>query len=74
MRETSVQSLGWEDSLEKGKATHSSILAWRIPWTVHGIPESDTTERLSLPLSYKNMTEFSIHMKETNLYKHEENI
>ena len=31
--ETPVQSLGWEDSLEKGKATHSSILAWRIPWT-----------------------------------------
>ena len=33
--ETWVQSLGWEDSLEKGKATHSSILAWRIPWTVY---------------------------------------
>ena len=32
--ETWVQSLGWEDPLEKGKATHSSILAWRIPWTV----------------------------------------
>ena len=32
MRETWVQSLGWEDSLEKGMATHSSILAWRIPW------------------------------------------
>ena len=31
MRETWVQSLGWEDSLEKGKVTHSSILAWRIP-------------------------------------------
>ena len=31
--ETWVQSLGWEDPLEKGKATHSSILAWRIPWT-----------------------------------------
>ena len=29
-----VQSLGWEDPLEKGKVTHSSILAWRIPWTV----------------------------------------
>ena len=29
-----VQSLGWEDPLEKGKATHSSILAWRRPWTV----------------------------------------
>ena len=34
MRETWVRSLGWEDSLEKGKATHSSIVAWRIPWTV----------------------------------------
>ena len=32
--ETWVQSLGWEDLLEKVKATHSSILAWRIPWTV----------------------------------------
>ena len=31
--ETWVQSLGWEDALEKGMATHSSILAWRIPWT-----------------------------------------
>ena len=34
MQETWVQSLGWKDPLEKGKATHSSILAWRIPWTV----------------------------------------
>ena len=34
MQKTSVQSLGWEDPLEKGNATHSSILAWRIPWTV----------------------------------------
>ena len=34
MRETWVQSLGWEESLEKGKATHSSILTWRIPWTI----------------------------------------
>ena len=32
MQETRVQSLGQEDILEKGKATHSSILAWRIPW------------------------------------------
>jgi len=31
--ETRVQSLGWEDPLEEGMATHSSILAWRIPWT-----------------------------------------
>ena len=34
MWETWVQSLGWKDPLEKGKATHSCILAWRIPWTV----------------------------------------
>ena len=33
MWEPWVRSLGWEDPLEKGKATHSSILAWRIPWT-----------------------------------------
>ena len=43
MQETWVQSLGWEDPLEKGKATHSSILAWRIPWTtVHGVANSQT--------------------------------
>ena len=33
MQETQVQSLGWEDPLEKGMATHSSVLAWRMPWT-----------------------------------------
>ena len=33
MRETGVRSLGWEDPLEKGMVTHSSILAWIIPWT-----------------------------------------
>ena len=34
MQETCVRSLGWEDPLEKGTATHASILSWRIPWTV----------------------------------------
>ena len=34
MRETRVQSLGWEDLLQKGKAAHSRMLAWRIPWTI----------------------------------------
>ena len=34
MRETGVPSLTWGDPLEKGKATHSSILAWRIPWII----------------------------------------
>ena len=36
MWETSVRSLGWEDPLEKGQATHSSILAWGIPWMSMG--------------------------------------
>ena len=52
MWETWVRSLGWEDPLEKGKATHSSILAWRSPWTeqpgglqsMWGCKKSDTTE------------------------------
>ena len=45
MPETWVQFLGWEDPLEKGTATHSSILAWRILWTiytVHGATKSQT--------------------------------
>ena len=45
MREIWVQSLDWEDPLEKGKATHSSVVAWRIPW---GREELDTTGQLSL--------------------------
>ena len=57
-QETWVQSLGWEDSLEKGMATHSSILAWRIPQTEEpgrlyspwGCKESDTNEQLILSL------------------------
>ena len=36
MWESWLRSLGWEDPLEKGKATHSGVLAWRIPWTVQG--------------------------------------
>ena len=49
-----VQSLGWEDPLEKGNATHSSILAWRIPWTVWNsvhVSQRDRTEQLLVSLS-----------------------
>ena len=45
MWETWVRSLGWEDPLEEGMATHFNILAWRIPWTeavVHGVTKSQT--------------------------------
>ena len=53
MQETWVQSLGWEDLLEKGKATHSSILAWRIPglYSPWDHKKSDKANRLSLSLS-----------------------
>ena len=58
MQETQVQSPGQEDPLERGMATHSSVLAWRIPWTEElggyrpwGHKESDTAERLTLSLS-----------------------
>ena len=51
MQETRVRSLGWEDSLEKEMATHSSLLAWEIPWTEEpgglvamNCKESDPTE------------------------------
>ena len=57
MQETWVQSLGQEDPLEKGMATHSNILAWRIPWTEEpgrlqsiGLQESDMTEQLTRTL------------------------
>ena len=57
MQETQVRSLGWEDPLEKGMATHSSILAWRIPWIeepsrlLWGRKELGMTEQLTLSLS-----------------------
>ena len=50
--ETWVPSLGWKDPLEKGRATHSSILAWRIPWT----EEPDRLQSMGSP---KNQTQLS---------------
>ena len=65
MQETPVLFLGWEDPLKKAKATHSSILAWRIPrtYTVHGFAKSWT--RLSdfhfhFPLTWKLAAELSL--------------
>ena len=58
MQETQVQSPGREEPMEKGKATHSIILAWRIPWAEElgglqsmGSQELNMTERLTLPFS-----------------------
>ena len=61
MQETWVQSLDWEDPLENGRAIHSLILAWRIPWTeepdglynLWGCKESDTTAPLPFELELK---------------------
>ena len=65
MQETWVRSLGWEDPLEKEKATHSSILAWRIPWTIQSA-KSQTQQRLSLQVvqcffHYTQLFKFCTH-------------
>ena len=74
MWETWVRSLGREDPLEKGKATHSSILAWRIPWTtVRGVAKCRTQlndfhftllhngEGSGTPLQYSCLEKHSLH-------------
>ena len=70
MQETWVQSLGWEDPLEEGMATHSSILAWKIPWTeepggaVHGVAkESDMTEHDTRAKSWNFKSDISFDLK-----------
>ena len=56
MEETRVPSLGWEDPLENGMTTHSSILAWRIPWTEEG----DRTVKTEKPvLKFNGLCNFS---------------
>ena len=61
MRETWVQSLGWEDPLEKGKATHSSTLTWRISWTIQSMGVTKSRTRLSDFHCHKHFTEFQPH-------------
>ena len=61
MQETQVRSLSWDDPLEKGMATHSSILAWKIPWTekpgqatAHGVAKNQTQlKRLTTFLTFR---------------------
>ena len=59
MWETWVQSLGWEDPLEKGEATHSSILAWRIPWTVYSPWGCNTVHEVTK--SWTQLSNFHFH-------------
>ena len=60
MWESWVRSLGWEDPLEKGKATHSSILAWRIPWTI---------ESMGLQRVGHHWVTFTFYTKSTSYWK-----
>ena len=73
MQETPVRSLGWEDPLEEGMGTHSSILAWRIPWTrslagytVHGVAKSQM--QLSLHLIYNIVLVSGVQQSDSILY------
>ena len=59
VRETLVRFLGWEDPLEKGKATHSGILAWRISWTAYGITKSWT-----------RLSDFHFHFQKGIKFRH----
>ena len=76
VQETWVQSLGWDDPLKKGMATHSSILAWEIPWTEDpgggyspwGCKESDTTEGPNtLTFIYTCIIDSLCYTPETNI-------
>ena len=78
MQELWVQSLSWDDPLEKGMATHSNILAWRFPWTEEpgrlqsvGRKELDTTERLTplFLLFFFFLSFFSMKKKQKDLRK-----
>ena len=68
MWETWVLSPGWEDPLEEGMATHSSILSWRIPWTIQSHKGSDMTEWLSISLSSINRDWLWYHLSQSFLH------
>ena len=67
MRETQVQSLGWEDPLEKETATHSSILAWRIPWREEPVGLQSTGSQ-----SRTRLSDFTHSLKTAVLVQHKE--
>ena len=62
MQETWVQSLGWEDPLEKGKATHSNILAWRIPGTIQSMGSQRVKHNWATFTSLLNSQTFSLQV------------
>ena len=69
MQETCVQSLGWEHPLEEGRATHSSILSWRIPWTEvpSGLP-SMGSQRIKHNWATKHSTQSAVHAPSRSVF------
>ena len=69
MPETWVRSLGWEEPLEKGKATHSSILTWRIPWTIQYMGSQRVGhDRVTFTLYFvKNLNNYKVTKSITQL-------
>ena len=69
MRETWVQSLAWEDPLEKGMATYSSVLAWRIPWTEEPVgPQSvgsQSQTQLNNNQTKQQLEDFTLAIEQT---------
>jgi len=68
MLETWVLSLGWEEPLENGKSTHSSILAWRVPWTVESMG-SQSVRHNSVTFTSIHSVAFTKRLSETYLFK-----
>ena len=71
MWELQLQSLGWEDPLEKGMTTHSTILGWRLCNSLQGRKESDTAERLTVSYFGIHILFFSLRKKlYTNIFNY----
>ena len=68
-QKTQARSLGWEDPLEKGIATHSSILAWRIPWTEEpGGPQSTGSQRVGHDWATKRQQQYIHNWQKGNIW------
>ena len=72
MQETRVQSLGWEDPLEKEMATHSSVLAWRIPWSEElSRPQSTGSQTVGHDLATSFFFTFTLDISSPFMLVHE---
>ena len=68
MWETWVWSLGWEGPLEKGKATHSSVLAWRIPWNIQSLESQSQTRWVNFTFTFIHVTLRNVRYIVTDIF------